>query len=114
WNIRYDNKDNLHKIGDGTLDVRKTQNTNLKTGEGLVILGAEKTFNNIYITSGDGTVRLNAENALSGGEYNGIFFAKNGGTLDLNGYNQSFNKIAATDSGAVITNTSTKKSILSL
>ncbi|MCM5494962.1 hypothetical protein MMU06_32410, partial [Escherichia coli] len=50
WNIRYDNKDNLHKIGDGTLDVRKTQNTNLKTGEGLVILGAEKTFNNIYIT----------------------------------------------------------------
>ncbi|MCM5101393.1 hypothetical protein MMO62_28020, partial [Escherichia coli] len=41
-------------------------------------------------------------------------FAKNGGTLDLNGYNQSFNKIAATDSGAVITNTSTKKSILSL
>ncbi|HAH0342758.1 TPA: autotransporter outer membrane beta-barrel domain-containing protein, partial [Escherichia coli] len=114
WNIRYDNKDNLHKIGDGTLDVRKSQNTNLKTGDGLVILGAEKTFNNIYMASGDGTVRLNAEKALSDGEYNGIFFAKNGGTLDLNGHNQSFNKIAATDSGAVITNTSPQKSILSL
>ncbi|EER9956730.1 autotransporter outer membrane beta-barrel domain-containing protein, partial [Escherichia coli] len=109
WNIRYDNKDNLHKIGNGTLDVRKSQNTNLKIGEGLVILGAEKTFNNIYMASGDGTVKLNANNALNGDDYAGVFFTENGGTLDLNGYDQVFKYIAATDSGTTITNTNKDK-----
>ncbi|EKM1661702.1 TPA: S6 family peptidase, partial [Escherichia coli] len=110
WDIQYVNNDNLHKIGEGTLDVKKTQNTNLKTGNGTVILSAEKAFNNIYMASGNGTVKLNHTNALAGGDYNGIYFTKNGGTLDLNGYDQTFGKIAATDSGTTITNTNNENS----
>ncbi|MBB7084471.1 autotransporter outer membrane beta-barrel domain-containing protein, partial [Escherichia coli] len=75
-----------------------------------VILSAEKAFNNIYMASGNGTVKLNHTNALAGGDYNGIYFTKNGGTLDLNGYDQTFGKIAATDSGTTITNTNNENS----
>ncbi|HAX1980950.1 TPA: autotransporter outer membrane beta-barrel domain-containing protein, partial [Escherichia coli] len=110
WNIKYASNDNLHKIGEGVLDVKQTQNTNLKTGNGTVILSAEKAFNNIYMASGNGTVKLNHTNALAGGDYNGIYFTKNGGTLDLNGYDQTFGKIAATDSGTTITNTNNENS----
>ena len=61
------------------------------------------------MASGDGTVKLNANNALNGGDYAGIFFTENGGTLDLNGYDQIFKYIAATDSGTTITNTNKDK-----
>lgn len=89
--------DNLHKIGAGTLDVKVTQGGNLKTGNGTVVLSAEKSFNNIYMASGNGTVKLNADKALGSGDYAGIFFTENGGTLDLNGHDQAFKYIAATD-----------------
>ncbi|EOT8173511.1 S6 family peptidase, partial [Escherichia coli] len=92
WNIKYASNDALHKIGEGSLNVIQAQNTNLKTGNGTVILGAQKTFNNIYVAGGPGTVQLNAENALGEGDYAGIFFTENGGKLDLNGHNQTFKK----------------------
>ncbi|EQA8278165.1 autotransporter outer membrane beta-barrel domain-containing protein [Escherichia coli] len=115
WNIKYASNDALHKIGEGVLNVTQAQNTNLKTGNGTVILSAQKTFNNIYVAGGPGTVQLNADNALGEGDYAGIFFTEKGGKLDLNGHNQTFQKIAATDSGTTITNSNTtKESVLSV
>ncbi|MCV5246402.1 hypothetical protein OFC58_37970, partial [Escherichia coli] len=55
------------------------------------------------------TVQLNADKALGGGDYAGIFFTENGGTLDLNGHDQAFKYIAATDSGTIIINTNKDK-----
>ncbi|MBC6573319.1 autotransporter outer membrane beta-barrel domain-containing protein [Escherichia coli] len=109
WFLKGVTNDNLHKIGAGKLDVKVTQGGNLKTGNGTVILSAEKAFNNIYMASGYSTVKLNADNALGSGDYAGIFFTENGGTLDLNGHNQAFKYIAATDSGTNITNTNKSK-----
>ncbi|EGK3862187.1 autotransporter outer membrane beta-barrel domain-containing protein [Escherichia coli] len=111
WNTKYAKNDNLHKIGEGTLDVTKSQETNLKTGNGTVILNAENSFNNIYIAGGKATVKINHENAISGNnDTGGIFFTNNGGTLELNGYDKSFNRIAATDNAATIINTADKTS----
>ncbi|HFO4529204.1 TPA: autotransporter outer membrane beta-barrel domain-containing protein, partial [Escherichia coli] len=114
WNVSYASNDNLHKIGEGTLDVAKAQNTSLKIGNGTVILNTEKTFNNIYMASGNGTVKLNHDKALGTGDYNGIYFTENGGTLDLNGHSQTFKKIAATDAGTTITNSSDKEAVLAI
>ncbi|HBN2077548.1 TPA: autotransporter outer membrane beta-barrel domain-containing protein, partial [Escherichia coli] len=115
WNIKGVSGDNLHKIGAGTLNVNTAQGNNLKTGDGTVVLNSEKAFNNIYIASGRGTVKINHDGALnSDNDYRGVFFTEKGGTLDLNGYNQDFVKIAATDSGALITNSSDKTSTLSV
>ncbi len=108
WYLKGVTNDNLHKIGAGILDVKVSQGGNLKTGDGTVILSAEKSFNNIYMASGNSTVKLNADNALGNGNYSGIFFTENGGTLDLNGHDQSFNFIAASDNGTIITNTNEK------
>nr|WP_285239457.1 autotransporter outer membrane beta-barrel domain-containing protein [Escherichia coli] len=115
WNIKGIHGDNLHKIGAGTLNVNVAQGNRLKLGDGTVILNAEKTFDSIYVASGRGTVLLGNKNALDiSNDYRGIFFTEGGGTLDLNGYDQTFKKIAATDSGAVITNSSVKNSVLSI
>ncbi|HCR7316705.1 TPA: hypothetical protein OO883_004376, partial [Shigella flexneri] len=81
----------------------------IKIGEGNVILNEEGTFNNIYLASGNGKVILNKDNSLGNDQYAGIFFTKRGGTLDLNGHNQTFTRIAATDDGTTITNSDTKK-----
>lgn len=109
WNVKGASDDNLHKIGKGTLKVNVAQGNKLKVGNGTVELNADRAFENIYITSGKATVKLNAAQALSGGDFGGIFFANNGGTLDLNGHNFEVKKIAANDVGAVITNTSDQK-----
>lgn len=107
WNAQYTTSDALHKIGEGGLDVKKKQNTNLKTGDGLTTLSVNNAFNNIYLAGG--RVKLNADNALGQGDYAGVFFSKYGGALDLNGHSQRFNKIAASDNGAVITNSNISK-----
>ena len=107
WNISGMPNDNMHKIGAGTLNVNVQQGNNLKIGNGTVVLNAEKTFNKIYVASGAGTVKLGKANALdSSDKANGIYFASRGGTLDVNGFDQIFQRIAASDEGAVITNTS--------
>lgn len=109
WNALYSSDDVLHKIGPGTLNVQKKQGANIKIGEGDVILNEEGTFNNIYLASGNGKVILNKDNSLGNDQYAGIFFTKRGGTLDLNGHNQTFTRIAATDDGTTITNSDTTK-----
>ncbi|STE82252.1 Serine protease pet precursor (Plasmid-encoded toxin pet) [Escherichia coli] len=114
WNVKGVAGDNLHKIGSGTLDVKTAQGNNLKTGNGTVILSAEKAFNKIYMAGGKGTVKINAKDALSESGNGEIYFTRNGGTLDLNGYDQSFQKIAATDAGTTVTNSNVKQSTLSL
>ncbi|EGI92272.1 hypothetical protein SB359474_4782 [Shigella boydii 3594-74] len=114
WNVKGVAGDNLHKIGSGTLDVKIAQGNNLKIGNGTVILSAEKAFNKIYMAGGKGTVKINAKDALSESGNGEIYFTRNGGTLDLNGYDQSFQKIAATDAGTTVTNSNVKQSTLSL
>lgn len=114
WNVKGASDDNLHKIGKGTLKVNVAQGNKLKVGNGTVELNADRAFENIYITSGKATVKLNAAQALSGGDFGGIFFANNGGTLDLNGHNFEVKKIAANDVGAVITNTSDQKAYVNI
>ncbi|HHI1765894.1 TPA: serine protease autotransporter toxin Sat [Escherichia coli] len=109
WNALYSSDDVLHKIGPGTLNVQKKQGANIKIGEGNVILNEEGTFNNIYLASENGKVILNKDNSLGNDQYAGIFFTKRGGTLDLNGHNQTFTRIAATDDGTTITNSDTTK-----
>ncbi|EFX4015753.1 serine protease autotransporter toxin Sat, partial [Shigella flexneri] len=109
WNALYSSDDVLHKIGPGTLNVQKKQGANIKIGEGNVLLNEEGTFNNIYLASGNGKVILNKDNSLGNDQYAGIFFTKRGGTLDLNGHNQTFTRIAATDDGTTITNSDTTK-----
>ncbi|CBG91787.1 autotransporter outer membrane beta-barrel domain-containing protein [Citrobacter rodentium] len=115
WSVKGVANDNLHKTGAGTLNVNVAQGNNLKTGDGTVFLNAEKAFNAIYVASGRGTVKLGQVDALDkNSDYRGIYFTSRGGTLDLNGFSQSFKKIAATDVGTIITNTSDKKATLSL
>lgn len=109
WSVKGVSGDNLHKIGSGTLDVRTAQGNNLKIGNGTVILSSDKAFNNIYMAGGYGTVKLNSGHSLSDENYGGIYFTKNGGVLELNGYDQSFQKIAAVDAGTTIKNSSNNK-----
>ncbi|EHH6605704.1 autotransporter outer membrane beta-barrel domain-containing protein [Escherichia coli] len=115
WYIKGVSGDNLHKTGEGTLNVNIKQDNNLKIGNGVAILGVSNTFNNIYLTGGTGKVVLNANSALSDGdEFRGVYFSEKGGVLDFNGYDQSFGKIAATDTGAIITNSAEKTSKLDI
>ena len=107
WNVKGDSSDDLHKIGEGTLDVKIAQGNKLKVGNGTVLLRTEKTFENIYMANGKATVKLEHANALNKGEkMTGVYFARYGGTLDLNGFSQKFERIAASDNGAIVTNTS--------
>ncbi|MUY89064.1 hypothetical protein GLN32_23335, partial [Shigella flexneri 2a] len=56
----------------------------------LLLRFSEKAFNKIYMAGGKGTVKINAKDALSESGHGEIYFTRNGGTLDLNGYDQSF------------------------
>ncbi|ELJ9861411.1 autotransporter outer membrane beta-barrel domain-containing protein [Escherichia coli] len=115
WNISGTSGDNLHKIGKGRLSVNVSQGNNLKTGDGTVALNAEKSFNNIYMAGGNSKVILGTARALNNdNEYRGIFFTERGGTLELNGYSQTFRKIAAADIGATITSNARRTSLLSI
>lgn len=134
--------DSLHKIGKGEL-VIKTENTTttglgtLKIGEGKVTLNTNtKAFDNIYITSGRGELALKQAEALgatkntnsasgttSANSYTlsqnknsemGFYFGKGGGKFDLAGNSLVLNTIAANDSGAIITSTSTTKATLEI
>lgn len=123
--------DSLHKIGKGEL-VITTKNTEttglgtLKIGEGKVTLNTDtKAFENIYITSGRGELALVKDKAQALGATNGttsansytlkqentnnmgFYFGKGGGKFDLAGNSLVLNTIAANDSKAIITNSST-------
>lgn len=66
------------------------------------------------MASAHGTVKINHQNALGNNDYKNIFFTTNGGTLDLNGHSQTFKKIAATDAGTTIMNSSDKDAVLAI
>nr|WP_110581726.1 S6 family peptidase [Helicobacter cinaedi] len=142
WALKGVSGDSLHKIGKGEL-VIKTENTTttglgtLKIGEGKVTLDTnKKAFDNIYITSGRGELALKQAEALgatkntnsasgttSANSYTlsqnknsemGFYFGKGGGKFDLAGNSLVLNTIAANDSGAIITSTSTTKATLEI
>ena len=114
WNIKGASNDNLHKIGAGTLVVNEQQGNKLKIGNGTVVLNKEKSFESIYVASGAGTIKLGHANALNLNDArNGIFFTKGGGRLDINGFDQTFKRIAAADIGTIVTNSAKKTATLS-
>lgn len=116
---------------DYTPDTSKNENLGmLKIGEGKVTLDTnKKAFDNIYITSGRGELALkagkaealgatkNSANSVSGAnsyklaqdstDKMGFYFGKGGGKFDLAGNSLVLNTIAANDSKAIITNSST-------
>ena len=135
WALRNDKDDALHKIGKGEL-VIKTENTEttglgtLKIGEGKVTLDTTtKAFDNIYITSGRGELALVSGKAQALGASKstngaasytlsqnknsemGFYFGKGGGKFDLAGNSLVLNTIAANDSKAIITNSSTGEAV---
>lgn len=110
WNVKGDPSDNLHKIGEGILRVNVAQGNNLKTGNGTVELNAEKSFNQIYLASGASKVKLLNQNGLNAdNKFNGVYFTRRGGNLDVNGFSQTFERIAASDFGAAVSNSSTNR-----
>ena len=136
WALRNDKNDALHKIGKGELIVKTDYTPKsgenlgtLKIGEGKVTLDTnKKAFDNIYITSGRGELALKQAEALgatknansasgttSATSYTlaqdknsemGFYFGTGGGKLDLAGNSLVLNTIAANDSKAIITNSS--------
>ncbi|HAX2347265.1 TPA: autotransporter outer membrane beta-barrel domain-containing protein, partial [Escherichia coli] len=115
WGINGVKGDNLHKTGEGTLiiDGQGINSGGLKVGNGTVVLsqkadseGNSTAFNNIELTGGLATVRLNAENQVNP---DNISWGFRGGMLDLNGYDITFNQLQADDYGAIISNKNDKK-----
>ena len=137
WALKGVSGDSLHKIGKGELVIKteNTETTGLgtlKIGEGKVTLDTTtKAFDNIYITSGRGELALvsgkaqalgaskstnGAASANGATSYTlsqnknsemGFYFGKGGGKFDLAGNSLVLNTIAANDSKAIITNSST-------
>ncbi|WP_086256514.1 S6 family peptidase [Campylobacter vicugnae] len=100
----------IHKIGSGVLNVSST-NENLRLGNGEVILKNANAFKKIYITSGRGTLKLDADNIDLNDK---IFFSNGGGKLDLNGKSQTFSNVSANANNAKIINSSSTKSTLTI
>lgn len=120
WQVNGVAGDNLHKLGEGTLMVNGTgvNAGGLKVGDGTVILnqqldtdGKVQAFSSVDISSGRPTVVLSDSRQVNP---DNISWGYRGGRLDLNGNNLTFTRIQAADYGAIITNTSEKKSTVTL
>ncbi|ENA5422442.1 autotransporter outer membrane beta-barrel domain-containing protein [Escherichia coli] len=115
WQVNGVKDDNLHKIGAGTLIVNGTGNNEggLKVGDGTVILKQEsgQAFSSVNIASGRPTVIIDGDNQV---KTENITWGYNGGTLDINGHNQTFTKINAADYGAIIANNAENTSTVTL
>lgn len=132
WALGTKKDDSLHKIGKGKLKITdsKGDNGTLKIGEGKVTLDTTtKAFDNIYITSGRGELALVSGKAEALGaskstssatsytltqdstDKMGFYFGKGGGKFDLAGNSLVLNTIAANDSKAIITNSSTGQAV---
>ncbi|HEA8638003.1 TPA: S6 family peptidase [Escherichia coli] len=101
--------DALHKIGKGILVVAGSgENPGaLNTGDGTVILaqkadaaGRVRAFSEVSIVSGRPVVVLQDSHQIEGDR---IRWGYRGGTLDINGNDMAFNRLAAADEGAVLT-----------
>ncbi|HAX5074387.1 TPA: autotransporter outer membrane beta-barrel domain-containing protein [Escherichia coli] len=110
WQINGQEKDALHKIGEGTLYINGNgiNQGDLRVGDGTVILdqqadhnGNKQAFNKLTITSGRPTVVLKDAEQINP---DNIYFGYRGGRLDLNGNDLSFTRIKNADSGANIVN----------
>lgn len=120
WKVNGVEGDNLHKIGAGTLNVNGTgiNEGGLKVGNGRVILsqqpnenGRVQAFSSVNIASGRPTVVLSDSRQVNP---DNISWGFRGGALDINGNDITFHKLKAHDNGAVITNTSTTTSLLTI
>ena len=115
WNVSGVKGNNMHQIGAGTVNYNRKQNNQLRIGNGTAVLNAEKTFDLVYLANGLGTVKLGHEKALNeDGNMNNLIFTERGGTLDVNGHSLSFKRIAASDDGAIITNTSGNRATIAI
>lgn len=120
WKVNGIKGDNLHKIGAGTLKVNAAgiNEGGLKVGDGTVILsqqpdghGQVQAFSSVNIASGRPTVVLSDNRQVNP---DNISWGFRGGVLDINGNNITFHKINAADNGAVITNSGSKASLLTI
>lgn len=100
----------IHKIGKGNLIVNSSGNKALRLGDGVVELKTANAFENIYVTSGRGLLKLGVDDSLK----DKIFFGNGGGKLDLNGFNQTFSNVSANSNAAKITNLGTQRSTLTV
>ncbi|UUJ96339.1 autotransporter outer membrane beta-barrel domain-containing protein (plasmid) [Escherichia coli] len=120
WQVNGVTGDNLHKLGEGTLTVNGSgvNEGGLKVGDGTVILnqqadsnGKVQAFSSVDIASGRPTVILSDTRQINP---DNISWGYRGGRLDVNGNNITFTRLQAADYGAVITNNSDKRSMLTL
>ena len=115
WNVSGVKDNNMHQIGAGTVNYNVKQNNQLRIGNGTAVLNAEHTFDLVYMANGLGTIKLGHENALNvDGDMNNLIFTERGGTVDMNGHSLTFKRIAASDEGAIFTNTSDKRADLAI
>lgn len=120
WQINGVAKDNLHKLGEGTLLVNATgvNKGGLKAGDGTTILAQKpddnsnvQAFSSVNISSGRPTVILSDEKQVNP---DNITWGYRGGTLELSGNNLTFHKLNAADYGAVITSNTEENATLTL
>lgn len=106
--------DFLHKIGAGKLNVYSSSpNAGLRIGGGEVELkntDTLNTFGSIYMTN-NSSLKINNASQVN---TNYLYFGNNAGKFDLNGNNIALNNFYASDSNAIITNTSTVASKLDI
>ena len=102
--------EDLHKVGDGTLNVEAQTNTNLRFGSGSVNIKNEHAFNHIYITGKDALLKLGNDFQIA----NKVFFGNSGGKVDLNGIDQEVSNIPTNNNSATyIINSNNKKAQIS-
>ncbi|MGG7047994.1 MULTISPECIES: autotransporter domain-containing protein [unclassified Campylobacter] len=105
-------QEDLHKIGAGTLNVGVATGTNLRLGNGEVVLNTDNAFNKIYVTSGRATLKL--ADSITSFNADNLFFGNGGGKLDLNGKSIEVKNFSANDSGANVINSSQTDSTITL
>ena len=109
-NLNVASDTSIHKIGKGSLIVNSSGNKGLRLGDGVVELKTANAFENIYVTSGRGLLKLGVNDNLN----NKIFFGNGGGKLDLNGFNQNFSNVSANSNAAKVTNLGAQRSTLTV
>lgn len=115
WAIDGKANDGLHKVGEGTLHITRSNSGWLNLGDGLVILDTDSNaFEHYVIVSGRATLKIADGKANALKNTDKLNFSRRGGILDLNGNDLTFKKIRASDIGARITNSSSKKSTITI
>jgi len=120
WSVNGQPGDNLHKIGEGVLQVsgRGINPGGLKVGNGTVLLaqfpdqdGNVQAFSSIDIASGRPLVILSDARQVNPETVSWRF---RGGKLDINGNDLTFRRLNAADYGAVLMNASSKRANITL